>query len=108
MDLFNSHLLPKQNTVLHLLCKLNHFHLYDGIMRRGASGGSGKEYLDVNLSNELGETPLMVSINEKSSEMLSKVMKDFAEEIDFEEGGNSYFFTHEGADKNQSVPLAKK
>lgn len=60
MDLFNTMFVFKKTTVLHLICKHNHIHLYESIRHC-------KDSIDINLYNENGETPLMVAINEKSS-----------------------------------------
>jgi len=39
----------------------------------------------------------MMAINEKSTSMIDRVLRDFKDSIDFEEGGNSMYFAHETA-----------
>jgi ankyrin repeat protein len=79
MDLLNSIFLYKQTTIFHLICKNNHIHLYDLIQKHY------KEAVDINLENEIGETPLMVSLNEKNQELAEKIIKEFRDSIEFED-----------------------
>lgn len=78
MDLFNSLFVFKKTTVIHLLCKYNHSHLYDSIKHC-------RDSIDINLFNENGETPLMVALNEKSSKMIENLLLDFRDQIEFED-----------------------
>ena len=50
--------------------------------------------MDINLLNENGETPLMVALNEKSYSMIDRVLREFKDQIDFEECGNSTYYTN--------------
>lgn len=43
MDLFNSNFVSKQTTILHLICKHNHCHLFDSFIT------TYKEAIDINL-----------------------------------------------------------
>jgi ankyrin repeat protein len=70
MDLFNSTFIIKKQTVIHLMCKYNHIHLFESLQRL-------KESVDINLFNENGESPLMIALNEKSTLMVDKILKEF-------------------------------
>jgi len=37
----------------------------------------------------------MIALNEKSSSMVERVLRDFKEHIDFEEAGNTGYYTYE-------------
>lgn len=71
MDLFNSLFLYKASTILHLICKNNHVHLFDLIKDQY------KDEIDINLENEIGETPIMITLNEKHITIADKILRDF-------------------------------
>jgi hypothetical protein len=79
-----------------MICKNNHQHLFDLVQTEYKSD------IDINLENEIGETPLMVALNEKHLVIAEHILKNFKDHIEFEED-YSAFHEHLSPSKQQLV-----
>jgi ankyrin repeat protein len=57
--LFNSNLVNKQQSIIHYLCKNNHYYIFDAIDKQL------KHDIDINCRDKNGETPLTIALHEK-------------------------------------------
>ena len=58
-DIFQNLYLTKRSALIHFISKYNHPHLFQ-LMKEY------KSIVDINITDEHGQTPLMVAFNEKS------------------------------------------
>jgi hypothetical protein len=71
--------------LIHALCKNNHYYLYDSIDKKL------KNELDINSKDKNRETPLSIALNDKSSFMIERILRDFKDKLEFTRNDDSEF-----------------
>ncbi|CDW85630.1 leucine rich repeat protein [Stylonychia lemnae] len=73
-DVFKTLKINKGSTLIHFICKYQHMHLFD-LMKEY------KQNIDINVTDQLGNSPLIIAIQEKSSVVTDKILREFKDQL---------------------------
>lgn len=73
--LLNHVRIQDQSTLLHLIAKYNHLHLFEQLKQF-------KSAVDINVQDHAGQTPLSVALNEKHFQMVDRILREFKDYLD--------------------------